>query len=89
MADREITFDLDAAIVEQARVIRTVRFKGRDWSFPWSPPIVFASYLAKGDVVEAVTALLGDEAEKFLASGIEIDDLMMIFERVYGMAAGE
>jgi hypothetical protein len=71
----------------------TVTFGGEQFTLPVEVPLSFADLLVKGEVVEAIVALLGaDQATRFMDHGPTIPDFETLAEQfggLYGLSLGE
>lgn len=68
---------------------------GREYTLPMSPPAALMVGLGRmqkrnlGGAEDMFRALFGDELDRVLAEGLEIEDLQDIFAELYGMDLGE
>jgi hypothetical protein len=85
--------DLDAARAARAETQRdapVLHYANRDWTLPAELPFAFAE-AAGGDtkdVVRALSALMGDQWDDFIRSGITLADIEVLVEgipEVYGI----
>jgi hypothetical protein len=88
------TIDLDAVLGE-AEVVE-VKLRGETFELPATMPMLVPAKLTTGDVVGAVSALVGpDRADAFLARiGLNLDapeqsEFGVLMREVYGLDMGE
>lgn len=87
--------DLDearAARAEKNGPAPVLRFAGKDWELPLEMPADVALHAQAERIRDAVEALLGDQADEFMALRPSLPDLLELFgaiSTVYGVKPGE
>jgi len=81
--------DLDARRKQRTRAPKTLTVDGETYPLAPALPVMVGELLAKGEILDALTLILGAENAQLLAPGFDIDDLTDLCTEEYGISMGE